>query len=120
MFRWALRGAVGYDELALNGFLLLAERLRSPEERTVVRQVRLSRPRAGTRCGGPGRFLGCVWVDLSLELCLQRKDLIPMTCTPFVGGFAQQGGAPVIEDSSNTGVSQNIRRPDLELSHCRA
>lgn len=39
LFRWAGRGAVGYPELAENGFLLLGERLRKPEERALVQQV---------------------------------------------------------------------------------
>jgi midasin len=40
LFRWAARGAIGYEELALNGYLLLAERLRTPGERDTVKQVR--------------------------------------------------------------------------------
>ncbi|KAK9455864.1 hypothetical protein V1511DRAFT_320492 [Dipodascopsis uninucleata] len=39
LFRWANRDAVGYDQLALNGYLLLAERVRRPEERDVVKAV---------------------------------------------------------------------------------
>lgn len=39
LFKWAGRGAVGYQELAENGYLLLAERLRTQEDRAVVRQV---------------------------------------------------------------------------------
>lgn len=39
LFRWAARGASSYTELALNGYLLLAERLRSAEERATVRAV---------------------------------------------------------------------------------
>ena len=39
LFKWAGRGAVGYQELAENGYLLLGERLRTPEDRAVVRQV---------------------------------------------------------------------------------
>eukprot|EP00899_Mesostigma_viride_P010035 jgi/Mesvir1/19032/Mv12798-RA.1 len=39
LFRWANRGAVGYLELARHGYMILAERLRSEEERAVVRRV---------------------------------------------------------------------------------
>ena len=39
LFKSAERGAVGYDELACNGYLLLAERLRSKVETAVVQRV---------------------------------------------------------------------------------
>ena len=39
LFRWALRDADNRDQLAINGFMLLAERVRNPEERLVVKQV---------------------------------------------------------------------------------
>lgn len=39
LFRWALRDAVGYEELAANGYMLLAERVRSPEEKQVVKET---------------------------------------------------------------------------------
>ena len=39
LFRWALRPAVGYEELAANGYMLLAERCRSSEEKEVVKRV---------------------------------------------------------------------------------
>ncbi|KAK9375024.1 uncharacterized protein V1513DRAFT_425144 [Lipomyces chichibuensis] len=39
LFRWANREAVGYEQLALNGYLLLAERVRRPEEQAVVKEV---------------------------------------------------------------------------------
>ncbi|KAL0028971.1 hypothetical protein WJX77_009058 [Trebouxia sp. C0004] len=39
LFKWAGRGAVGYPELAENGYLLLGERLRTPEDCAIVRQV---------------------------------------------------------------------------------
>lgn len=39
LFRWALRDADDRDQLATNGFMLLAERVRNPEERIVVKQV---------------------------------------------------------------------------------
>ena len=37
--RWAGRGAVGYQQLAEDGFAVLGERLRSAEERAVVGEV---------------------------------------------------------------------------------
>lgn len=37
--RWAERGAVGYEALAVDGFMVLGERLRSSEERSVVVEV---------------------------------------------------------------------------------
>lgn len=37
--RWAGRGAVGYQQLAEDGFAVLGERLRSAEERGVVAEV---------------------------------------------------------------------------------
>ena len=39
LFRWALRGASTAEELAAHGFMLLAERVRNPEERDAVKQV---------------------------------------------------------------------------------
>ena len=39
MFRWALRGANDNRQLAVNGFFLLAERVRNSEERLAVKQV---------------------------------------------------------------------------------
>lgn len=37
LFRWGLRSAVGYEELALNGYFLLAEKTRRREEKSVVK-----------------------------------------------------------------------------------
>src|SRR5271169_3532418 len=39
LFRWAQREAVGYQQLAENGFMLLAERVRRDQERSVVKEV---------------------------------------------------------------------------------
>ncbi|KAH9812034.1 hypothetical protein DFH28DRAFT_1177882 [Melampsora americana] len=39
LFRWGERGAVGYQELAEDGYMLLAERSRVTEEKIVVREV---------------------------------------------------------------------------------
>ena len=39
LFRWAERHAVGYQQLAEDGFALLGERLRNSEERNTVREV---------------------------------------------------------------------------------
>ncbi|SCV04461.1 LAMI_0H16314g1_1 [Lachancea mirantina] len=39
LFRWALRDSVGYDELAANGYMLLAERCRSLDEKKVVMSI---------------------------------------------------------------------------------
>lgn len=39
LFRWAQREAVGYEELAANGYMLLAERVRREDEKQVVKQV---------------------------------------------------------------------------------
>lgn len=39
LFRWAFRDADDREQLASNGFLLLAERVRNPEERDAVKQV---------------------------------------------------------------------------------
>lgn len=39
LFRWADRGAVGYEQLAENGFAVLGERLRQPVERATVSAV---------------------------------------------------------------------------------
>ena len=39
LFKWANRGAVTYEELAENGFMILGERLRSQEERSVVKNT---------------------------------------------------------------------------------
>ncbi|KAG0206795.1 AAA ATPase midasin [Mortierella sp. GBA30] len=39
LFRWAGRGASSYDELAMDGYMILAERCRKEEERAVVKEV---------------------------------------------------------------------------------
>ena len=39
LFRWAWRGANGYQQLAEDGYMLLAERARRPEDRTSVREA---------------------------------------------------------------------------------
>lgn len=39
LFRWAERGAVGYQQLANDGYMLLAERARQAEDRTVITTV---------------------------------------------------------------------------------
>lgn len=58
--RWAERGAVGYDSLAVDGFMVLGERLRSAEERSVVvevleqvMRVSLDMEQVGEKEGGP-------------------------------------------------------------------
>ncbi|KAF9046525.1 hypothetical protein BJ165DRAFT_1527609 [Panaeolus papilionaceus] len=39
LFRWAGRDAVGYQELAENGYMLLAERVRNQDDKLVVKEV---------------------------------------------------------------------------------
>ncbi|KAI5957391.1 MDN1 [Candida margitis] len=39
LFRWAQRDAVGYEELAINGYMLLAERVRKDDEKRVVKEA---------------------------------------------------------------------------------
>lgn len=39
LFRWANRDAIGYDQLALNGFLVLGERLRTRDEKNILLDV---------------------------------------------------------------------------------
>ncbi|KAL2004280.1 hypothetical protein VTN02DRAFT_4005 [Thermoascus thermophilus] len=39
LFRWALRRADDREQLAINGFMLLAERVRNPQERAAVKAV---------------------------------------------------------------------------------
>lgn len=39
LFRWALRDAIGYEQLASNGYMLLAERCRVPQEKEVVQKT---------------------------------------------------------------------------------
>lgn len=39
LFRWAGRDAVGYQQLAENGYMLLAERVRRAEDKAVVKEV---------------------------------------------------------------------------------
>lgn len=39
LFRWADRHAASYEELAEDGFLVLGERLRSAEERQLIKGV---------------------------------------------------------------------------------
>jgi midasin len=38
LFRWALREADNREQLAINGYLLLAERMRNPQEKAAVRR----------------------------------------------------------------------------------
>lgn len=39
LFRWAERGAIGYEQLAEDGYMLLAERARQDEDKVVIKQV---------------------------------------------------------------------------------
>ncbi|KAG0241019.1 AAA ATPase midasin [Mortierella sp. GBA43] len=39
LFRWAGRGAGSYEQLAMDGYMILAERCRKEEERSVVKEV---------------------------------------------------------------------------------
>ncbi len=39
LFRWAERGAVGYQQLAEDGYMLLAEKARQQDDRVVIKQV---------------------------------------------------------------------------------
>ncbi|KAJ3272914.1 hypothetical protein HDV01_005111 [Terramyces sp. JEL0728] len=39
LFRWALRNAVGYEALAQDGYMLIAERVRKPEDRQVIQCI---------------------------------------------------------------------------------
>ncbi|CZR69956.1 related to midasin (AAA ATPase) [Phialocephala subalpina] len=39
LFRWALRDADNREQLAANGYMLLAERVRNPAERTAVKEI---------------------------------------------------------------------------------
>ncbi|GAO48771.1 midasin [Saitoella complicata NRRL Y-17804] len=39
LFRWAGREAIGYQQLAENGYMLLAERVRKDEEKVIVKEV---------------------------------------------------------------------------------
>lgn len=39
LFRWAGREAIGYEQLATNGYMLLGERVRKREERVIVKEV---------------------------------------------------------------------------------
>jgi midasin len=41
LFRWADRHPGTYEELAKTGFMLLAERLRKPDEKTLVKVILL-------------------------------------------------------------------------------
>lgn len=65
--RWAERGAVGYEALAEDGFMILAERLRGAEERQVVGQVLAKVLKAqpdmeqvGGRAGGCAGGMMCI------------------------------------------------------------
>jgi midasin len=39
LFRWALRKAVGYEDLARDGYMLIAERVRKPSDRKVIQNI---------------------------------------------------------------------------------
>ncbi|KAJ2805745.1 AAA ATPase midasin, partial [Coemansia guatemalensis] len=64
LFRWARRGAASRDELAEHGYMLLAERTRSADDRSVVRRAieRVFYPRAASSAGG-GRVRRAIDVD---------------------------------------------------------
>ncbi|PIA14854.1 P-loop containing nucleoside triphosphate hydrolase protein, partial [Coemansia reversa NRRL 1564] len=64
LFRWARRGAASRDELAEHGYMLLAERTRSADDRSVVRHAieRVFYPRAASGAGG-GRVRRAIDVD---------------------------------------------------------
>ena len=39
LFRWGMREAIGYEQLAENGYMLIAERARRPDDKAVVKEV---------------------------------------------------------------------------------
>lgn len=53
LFRWASDGAVGYQQLAETGYMLLAERLRHAGDRMAVQQVLEKEMNVKVRCPGP-------------------------------------------------------------------
>ncbi|KAM5539433.1 hypothetical protein V8D89_006885 [Ganoderma adspersum] len=69
LFRWAGRDAIGYEELAANGYMLLAERTRREDDKTVVKEVieSVMKVRIDESClydlqnpkFDPSEFLGC-------------------------------------------------------------
>ena len=75
LFKWAERGAVGYEELACNGYLLLAERLRSTLETAMVQRV------------------------LEGQMRVQVRDV----CTEHEGGGCSEAGVRTRAGGSPTG-----------------
>jgi midasin (ATPase involved in ribosome maturation) len=64
LFRWAERGAMGYQELAEQGYALLAERLRSEDEKAAVQDVleRIFKAKA--------RYMLCSQLTFALKILL--------------------------------------------------
>ena len=76
LFKWGARGAVGYQELAENGFLLLGERLRQSAERAEVQavleatmNVKVRRPCSKAPASEQGRLPGAL-----LFLCARLRQ----------------------------------------------
>ena len=82
LFRWAQREALGYADLAVNGYLLLASQLRTPEERAMVQTVRVCKV-GGVRC-----IQGCSHMVLQAAIPGQRVQIdncvliVPLTSSP--------------------------------------
>lgn len=69
LFRWAGRGAVGYQALAEAGYMVLGERLRVEEEQATVLSVLNKLLKAKVRCVGWG------------TLYIQCRSLAPIVNT---------------------------------------
>lgn len=102
LFKWAERGAIGYEQLAQNGYLMLGERLRTAEDRAVVQRVleKQMKVQVGLCCTAAA-LLGCkhlllsaimvrmhvanfdsrvvCWLVLHQQACLHMNMHVPVT-----------------------------------------
>eukprot|EP00887_Chlorella_sp_A99_P000601 scaffold17.g601.t1 len=131
LFRWAGRGAVGYQQLAEDGFAVLGERLRSAEEREMVREVlqkvlnvKLDMEAAYERNGD----VPVHQLRASLEAAAQAEALAPTASDAAPSGSAAtaaSGGSHSVSDvaalqTALGGVvwTQSMRRMYCLLERC--
>ncbi|KDN47531.1 P-loop containing nucleoside triphosphate hydrolase protein [Tilletiaria anomala UBC 951] len=86
LFRWGSRSAIGYEELAENGYMLLAERARRKEDKAAVQDVLESLLRVRIR-------LDALY-DLSSETNVVRRHLGAEFCSKLFNKIQESGLVP--------------------------
>lgn len=71
MFRWALREASNYQQLAENGYMILAERMRTAEDRFTVQQVLEKELKVSIF---PSEMYNLMWSSISDKLRVKLYD----------------------------------------------